>query len=76
MRCRGPTPSPRPADFLGAALAPGGAGRWQRLAQSIIDVLPPGDGGRALYENFLVGSRSLPTPTRNDEAAAKQQKLL
>lgn len=63
------------ADFLAEALPPGGADRMQRLAQSIVDVLPPGDKERALYENFLVGSRSLPAPTKKDKAAAKQQKL-
>ena len=47
----------------------------QRLAQSIVDVLPPGDKERGLYENFLVGARSLPAPTKKDEAAVKQQKL-
>ena len=62
-------------DFLEAALPPGGVERMQRLAQSIVDVLPPGDKERALYENFLVGARSLPAPTKNDEAAVKQQKL-
>ena len=64
------------ADFLAEALPPGGADRMQRLAQSIVDVLPPGDKERALYENFLVGARSLPAPTKKDEPAAKQQKLL
>lgn len=63
------------ADFLAAALPPGGVDRMQRLAQSIVDVLPPGDKERALYENFLVGARSLPQPTKKDEAAVKQQKL-
>ncbi len=47
----------------------------QRLAQSIVDVLPPGDKERALYENFLVGSRSLPTPTQPIETADPQMKL-
>jgi putative DNA methylase len=46
-------------DFLSSALPPGGADRMQRLAQSIVDVLPPGDKERRLYENYLVGSRSL-----------------
>ncbi|MBX3143486.1 MAG: DUF1156 domain-containing protein [Trueperaceae bacterium] len=63
------------ADFLATALPPGGADRMQRLAQSIVDVLPPGDKERGLYENFLVGARSLPAPTKKDEAAVKQQKL-
>jgi hypothetical protein len=63
------------ADFLATALAPGGVDRMQRLAQSVVDVLPPGDKERALYENFLVGARSLPAPTKKNEAAAKQQKL-
>jgi adenine-specific DNA methylase len=63
------------ADFLAAALAPGGTDRLQRLAQSIVDVLPPGDKERALYENFLVGARSLPGPAKTDEAAEEQQKL-
>jgi adenine-specific DNA methylase len=63
------------ADFLATALPPGGVDRMQRLAQSIVDVLPPGDKERALYENFLVGARSLPQPTKKDEAAVKQQKL-
>lgn len=62
------------ADFLAIALPPGGADRMQRLAQSIVDVLPPGDKERGLYENFLVGARSLPAPTKKDEAV-KQQKL-
>jgi len=47
----------------------------QRLAQSIVDVLVPGDKERALYENFLVGSRSLPAPTKKDSPTANQQKL-
>ncbi len=63
------------ADFLATALPPGGVDRMQRLSQSIVDVLPPGDKERALYENFLVGARSLPAPTKKDEAAVKQQKL-
>lgn len=63
------------ADFLATALPPGGADRMQRLAQSIVDVLPPGDKERGLYENFLVGARSLPAPTKKDDAAVKQQKL-
>lgn len=63
------------ADFLAIALPAGGVDRMQRLAQSIVDVLPPGDKERALYENFLVGARSLPAPTKKDEAAVKQQKL-
>jgi len=63
------------ADFLSTALPAGGVDRMQRLAQSIVDVLPPGDKERALYENFLVGARSLPQPTKKDEAAVKQQKL-
>lgn len=63
------------ANFLAEALPPGGADRLQRLAQSIVDVLVPGDKERALYENFLVGSRSLPTPTKKDLSVATQQKL-
>jgi putative DNA methylase len=63
------------ADFLGTALPQGGADRMQRLAQSIVDVLVPSDKERALYENFLVGSRSLPAPAKKDEGTAKQQKL-
>jgi len=63
------------ADFLGAALPAGGADHMQRLAQSIVDVLPPGDKERALYENFLVGSRSLPAPTQPVETADPQMKL-
>jgi len=63
------------ADFLGTALPPGGTDHMQRLAQSIVDVLPPGDKERALYENFLVGSRSLPAPTRPVETADPQMKL-
>lgn len=63
------------ADFLATAFPPGGVDRMQRLAQSIVDVLPPGDKERALYENFLVGARSLPAPTKKDGAAVKQQKL-
>lgn len=63
------------ADLLATALPPGGVDRMQRLAQSIVDVLPPGDKERALYENFLVGARSLPAPTKNDETVSKQQKL-
>jgi len=63
------------ADFLGAALPLGGADHMQRLAQSIVDVLPPGDKERALYENFLVGSRSLPAPTQPVETADPQMKL-
>lgn len=63
------------ADFLATALPSGGVDRMQRLAQSIVDVLPPGDKERALYENFLVGARSLPAPAKKDEAAARQRKL-
>ncbi len=63
------------ADFLSNALPPGGVDRMQRLAQSIVDVLPPGDKERALYENFLVGARSLPAPTKKNEAAERQRKL-
>jgi len=63
------------ADFLATALPPDGADRMQRLAQSIVDVLPPDDKERGLYENFLVGARSLPAPTKKDEAGVKQQKL-
>jgi len=63
------------SDFLAEALPPGGADRLQRLAQSIVDVLVPGDKERALYENFLVGSRSLPAPTKKDAPTANQQKL-
>jgi adenine-specific DNA methylase len=63
------------SDFLEEALPPGGTDRMQRLAQSIVDVLPPGDKERALYENFLVGARSLPVPTKKDETAEKQQRL-
>jgi hypothetical protein len=61
--------------LLATALPTGGVDRMQRLAQSIVDVLPPGDKERALYENFLVGARSLPTPTKKDEAADGQRKL-
>lgn len=63
------------SDFLAESLPPGGADRMQRLAQSIVDVLVPGDKERALYENFLVGSRSLPAPTKKDSPTANQQKL-
>ncbi|MCK1415341.1 MULTISPECIES: DUF1156 domain-containing protein [unclassified Bradyrhizobium] len=63
------------ADFLATALLPGGIDRMQRLAQSIVDVLPPGDKERSLYENFLVGARSLPAPTKKDEAAERQRTL-
>lgn len=63
------------SDFLAESLAPGGLDRMQRLAQSIVDVLVPGDKERALYENFLVGSRSLPAPTKKDSPTANQQKL-
>ncbi len=63
------------ADFLAEALRPGGVDRMQRLGQSIVDVLVPGDKERALYENFLVGARSLPSPTKKDEMTIKQQKL-
>lgn len=63
------------ADFLAAALPPGGVDRMQRLGQSIVDVLPPGDKERSLYENFLVGARSLPTAAKKDEAAERQRKL-
>ena len=64
------------SDFLSESLPPGGVDRMQRLAQSIVDVLVPGDKERALYENFLVGSRSLPVPTKKDSPTANQQKLL
>lgn len=63
------------ADFLTEALPSGGIDRMQRLGQSIVDVLVPGDKERALYENFLVGARSLPAPTKKDEMTTKQQKL-
>ena len=63
------------ADFLAEALPPGGADRLQRLAQSIVDVLVPSDKERALYENFLVGSRSLPSPSKKDLPTAIQQTL-
>lgn len=63
------------SDFLATALPPGGVDRMQRLAQSIVDVLPPGDKERALYENFLVGARALPAPTKKDQAADPQRKL-
>lgn len=63
------------ADFLAAALPPGGVDRMQRLGQSIVDVLVPGDKERALYENFLVGARSLPSPTKKDEMDTTQQEL-
>jgi putative DNA methylase len=63
------------ADFLSEALPPDGLDRMHRLAQSIVDVLVPGDKERALYENFLVGARSLPTPTKKDEETNKQQRL-
>ena len=53
------------ADFLEVALPPGGVERLHRLAQSIVDVLAPGDKERTLYENFLVGSRSLPAPSKS-----------
>jgi len=48
------------SDFLADALPPGALERLHRLAQSIVDVLAPGDKERNLYENFLVGSRNLP----------------
>ncbi len=63
------------SDFLAAALPPEGADRMHRLAQSIVDVLPPGDKERGLYENFLVGARSLPEPTLQDDVRFKQQEL-
>jgi hypothetical protein len=63
------------SDFLATALPPEGADRLHRLAQSIVDVLPPGDKERALYENFLVGARTLPEPTKQDDAQFKQQTL-
>ena len=63
------------SDFLAAALPPEGADRMHRLAQSIVDVLPPGDKERGLYENFLVGARSLPEPTKQDDVRFKQQEL-
>jgi len=63
------------ADFLSEALPPDGLDRMHRLAQSIVDVLVPGDKERALYENFLVGARSLPTPTKKDQESSKQQRL-
>lgn len=62
-------------DFLAEALPEGGEERMQRLAQSIVDVLPPGDKERALYENFLVGSKTLPKPTTQETATNDQQKL-
>lgn len=65
----------RLADFLVESLPPGGSERMQRLAQSIVDVLVPGDKERTLYENFLVGSRSLPAPSEKDSSTANQQKL-
>jgi putative DNA methylase len=63
------------SDFLAAALPPEGSDRMHRLAQSIVDVLPPGDKERGLYENFLVGARSLPEPTKQDDLGFKQQEL-
>ena len=63
------------ADFLAEALPGDGTERLQRLAQSIVDVLVPGDKERSLYENFLVGARNLPTPTTADSGATTQQQL-
>ena len=63
------------SDFLAAALPPEGSDRMHRLAQSIVDVLPPGDKERGLYENFLVGARSLPEPTKPDDVGFRQQTL-
>jgi len=63
------------ADFLVEALPSGGVDRMERLGQSIVDVLVPGDKERALYENFLVGARSLPTTTTKDKETNKQRKL-
>lgn len=63
------------ADFLNEALLPGGLEKMHRLAQSIVDVLAPGDKERALYENFLVGARSLPAPTEKNDEPDKQMKL-
>lgn len=55
------------ADFLTERLPPNGLDRMQRLAQSIIDVLAPDDKERTLYENYLVGARSLPAPTEKGD---------
>jgi len=63
------------SDFLAEALPGGGTERLQRLAQSIVDVLVPGDKERSLYENFLVGARNLPTPTTADGGSTTQQQL-
>ncbi|MCL2825388.1 MAG: hypothetical protein FWD57_15460, partial [Polyangiaceae bacterium] len=63
------------ANYLAKAFPATGAEPMQRLAQSIVDVLPPGDKERAMYENFLVGSRSLPKPTTHDNTTDEQQEL-
>lgn len=60
------------ADFLARALPGGSQERLQRLAQSIVDVLAPGDKERTLYENFLVGARNLPTVTKATESDRQQ----
>jgi len=63
------------ADFFSAVLTPSRVQQVQRLAQSIADVLSPGDKERAIYENFLVGSRCLPEPTMVNEVMDRQRKL-
>ena len=62
-------------DFLSEALPDSGEEKMQRLAQSIVDVLPPDDRERLLYENFLVGSKTLPKPTSQEPSTNNQQKL-
>ncbi len=55
------------------AVTADGVDRMRRPAQNNLDVL--GDNERALYENFLVGARMLPSSTEEDETAAKQGTL-
>lgn len=62
-------------DFLVESISENDREQLYRLAQSIVDVLPPGDKERALYENFLVGSKTLPKPTAQESATNNQQKL-
>ncbi|MCL2824287.1 MAG: hypothetical protein FWD57_09870 [Polyangiaceae bacterium] len=49
-------------DFLSSALPQGNYELMLQLAQSLVDVLPPCEKERSIYETFLVGARSLRVP--------------
>lgn len=63
------------ADFLTKSLPGADTEPLQRLGQSVVDVLPPADKERALYENFLVGARALPKPGEPGAPSPTQQNL-